>query len=156
MSLKIFHVVFVTCSSLLAFLLGGWAFAQGSGAIAGGVVSVLVGLGLIWYGVVFWKKITTPEEERRRRRKLLRAVSLLPAVLVAAWPRAAQACTVCYGEAEGPMLDGARYGVYFLLAVLVAVQISLGLFFLYLRRRSRQTNGSVAPWWNDLTEAHEP
>lgn len=156
MSLKAFHVVFVSCSSLLAFLFGGWAFAQGGvGSAIGGVIAVLVAIGLIVYGVLFWKKITTPEEERRRRRKILRAVSIVPALLVAFWPRAAHACSVCYGEAEGPMLDAARYGVYLLLGILLAVQAAFVVFFLYLRRRSRQHNGDVRPWWNDLTEAHE-
>jgi uncharacterized membrane protein len=158
MSLKIFHVVFVSCSSLLAFLVGGWAFAQGGvGAMVGGVASILAGLGLIVYGVYFWRKITTPEEERRRRRRLLRAVTLVATTLVVlSLPNTAHACSVCYGEAAGPMLDGARWGVYFLLGVLVAVQIGFASFFLYLRRRSRRINGPITPWWNDLTEAHEP
>lgn len=158
MSLKIFHVVFITCSSLLSFLVGGWSFAQGGASgVAGACASVLAGAGLIVYGAFFWQKITTPEEERRRRRKLLRAVSVVATLLAfLALPNTAQACEVCYGEAAGPMLDAARWGVYFLLAVLVAVQIALASFFLYLRRRSRQINGPVAPWWNDLTEAHEP
>ncbi len=157
MSLKLFHVVFVSCSSLLAFLFGGWSFAQsGASGVIGGIVAILLGALMIAYGFWFWQKIRTPEEERLRRRRLLRPLALVGPWLLLAWPRTAEACAVCYGQAEGAMLDGARIGVYLLLATLVAVQTGFVVFFVYLRRRSLHFNGKVDPWWTDVKESLEP
>ena len=50
----------------------------------------------------------------------------------------AMACTSCFGQAEGPMIDAARLGVWLLLGVTVAVQGAFAAFFLYLRRQARQ------------------
>jgi hypothetical protein len=61
MSLKVFHIVFITASTLLAFGFGGWSlteyFTQGglSTAILG-FASVAAGLALIWYGRAILKK----------------------------------------------------------------------------------------------------
>lgn len=61
MSLKGFHVVFVTASVLLAFGFALWCFeAQpepGTGRLVAGAVSVLVGLGLVGYEAWFLKKM---------------------------------------------------------------------------------------------------
>ena len=156
MSLKIVHIVFVTCVSLLAFLMGGWCLAQdGSGYVAGAVASFLFGGGAIAYGFWFWRKIRTPEEERRKRRKLLRMVTgLLPLCLLVA-PRTAQACEVCYGGAEGPMIDAARIGVFLLWGTVVAIQVGLAGFFIYLGRRSKKYHGEIAPWWVESIETKE-
>jgi caa(3)-type oxidase subunit IV len=71
-------------------------------------------------------------------KKVTRVTVLLAAVLMLA-PTAADACTVCFGEAEGPMIDGARMGVYLLFGLTVAVQVAFGAFFVNLYRRSRGT-----------------
>jgi hypothetical protein len=156
MSLKVFHVVFVTCSSLLAFLFGGWSFARGGGWAAGGVVAFLLGAALVVYGVWFWRKIQTPEEERRKRRKLFRTLGAVCALWLLGGARGAHACSVCYGQAEGPMMDAARLGVWLLFGMVLAVQVGLAAFFVYLMKRSRRHNGHIEPWWTDLEEAHEP
>lgn len=60
MSLKGFHVVFVTASVLLAIGFGWWCFFRndsGSYRIAGGV-SWLVAIGLTIYGFAFYRKIS--------------------------------------------------------------------------------------------------
>ena len=61
MSLKGFHVVFVTASVLLAFGFALWCFEAapepGAGRLAAGAASVLVGLGLIGYEAWFLKKM---------------------------------------------------------------------------------------------------
>lgn len=62
MSLKTFHVVFISASTLLAFGFGGWllkAYA-GTGQAAElifGITSIAVGIGLIAYGRYFLKKL---------------------------------------------------------------------------------------------------
>jgi len=146
-SLKLFHIVFVTASSLLAFLFSGWSWhvwSSGGGPayLLSSLLSVAFGALLVAYGFWFWRKITTQEEERRRRRKLMRPVPLL--VLAALWAASssdAAACSVCYGEAAGPMIDAARLGVLLLFGLVGTMQLSFATFFVYLWRRSRKSSG---------------
>ena len=51
-------------------------------------------------------------------------------------PRLAAACAVCFGDPGAQMTKGAEQGVWFLLGVMVFVQVGFGIFFLYLRRRA--------------------
>ena len=57
MNLKKFHVVFIACSSALAFLFGAWvlrnAGLEGAARLAAAGGSFAVGLGLILYEVWF-------------------------------------------------------------------------------------------------------
>jgi hypothetical protein len=48
------------------------------------------------------------------------------------------ACPVCFGAAEGSMIDGARLGVLVMLGVLFAVQAGFLGFFFYLRKRAKR------------------
>jgi len=62
MSLKAFHVIFITASSLLAFGFGAWMLraysSEGVKAdLAYGVVSLAVGVGLLVYEGFFLKKL---------------------------------------------------------------------------------------------------
>ena len=61
MSLKAFHVVFVTASVLLAFGFAAWCFSAspepGLGWQLTGAASVLTGLGLVFYEAWFLKKM---------------------------------------------------------------------------------------------------
>jgi hypothetical protein len=62
MSLKAFHVVFITVSILLAFGFSGWEFKaysedKGWVDLAFGLGSGLAGIGLIVYGRYFLKKL---------------------------------------------------------------------------------------------------
>jgi hypothetical protein len=62
MSLKAFHLIFITASSALAIGCGIWALQIGFSPEGGaldfvvGVGSVAAGLGLIWYERYFLKK----------------------------------------------------------------------------------------------------
>ncbi len=62
MSLKSFHIFFIGCAVLLAFGFSLWAF-QSYAAVPGivmlstGIVSMLIGIGLIVYGIRFLKKL---------------------------------------------------------------------------------------------------
>ena len=142
MSLRAFHLLFVTASTLLAFGFGGWCVhasrAAGSGGyLALGIASFATGLVLIAYGAWFRRKVRTAEQEREQRRRNLHR---LP-VLLAAWvlgARAAEACSVCYGQAEGPMIDAARLGVWLLFGLVLAIQVSFVAFFVYLHRRAKR------------------
>ena len=62
MSLKAFHLVFITAAILLAFGFGAWllnGFFNGDGRaliLISGIISVAAGVGLIGYEIVFLKK----------------------------------------------------------------------------------------------------
>jgi hypothetical protein len=67
-----------------------------------------------------------------------RLVVTLLAVM-AVWlssPAQALACSTCYGQADGPMIDAANLGTFLLLGVVLFVQIAFAAFFLYLRRQA--------------------
>lgn len=50
----------------------------------------------------------------------------------------AAACTICFGDPNSPLTKSAEMGVWFLLAVILLVEGSFGIFFLvYLRRRAQ-------------------
>jgi hypothetical protein len=51
--------------------------------------------------------------------------------------RSAEACAVCFGDPNAQMTKGAEQGVWFLLGVMLLVQLGFGIFFFYLRRRAR-------------------
>ena len=55
MSLKAFHLIFVTLLTTLSFSCAGWAFHAGSHFWGG--VSIAAGIGVIVYGIYFLKKL---------------------------------------------------------------------------------------------------
>ena len=62
MSLKTFHIIFIVASILLAFGFGVWELAQYSEGqklldLVLGIVSLLAGVGLIFYGRYVLKKL---------------------------------------------------------------------------------------------------
>ena len=70
---------------------------------------------------------------------LLRCASaaLFTAVLLMC-SRDALACPSCFGQADGPLVESARTGMWLLLGLTVSLQGAFAAFFLYLRRRARQ------------------
>jgi hypothetical protein len=62
MSLKAIHIVFITCSTLLAFGFGAWCYnnyssTKATADLALAIGSGVVGIGLIVYGKYFLKKL---------------------------------------------------------------------------------------------------
>ncbi|MBA4150187.1 MAG: hypothetical protein H0X66_18925 [Verrucomicrobia bacterium] len=62
MSLKAFHIIFVTACTLLAFGFGAWALHSYSTTKATldlvmAIVALVCGVGMIWYGRYFLKKL---------------------------------------------------------------------------------------------------
>ena len=55
MSLKAFHLIFVTLLTALSFGCAAWAFQTGS--LFWGVMGILAGVGVIFYGFYFLKKL---------------------------------------------------------------------------------------------------
>ena len=143
MSLKAFHIVFVTLSSLLAFAFAAWSFSEPEGGYyrVAGAGAALFGVALIVYGVLFWKKISALEHGPRTHRIVL----LLPCLSLL-WLMGsgdASACSVCYGQAEGPMIEAARSGVWLMIGLVGALQLAFGLFFITLWRRARKLKEST-------------
>jgi hypothetical protein len=129
----------VTVSSLLCFVFGGWCWryaeTEGGGYRTLAAVSFGAGVALIAYGFWFWKKINAAQAGPGGGKGGVIAMVLL--VYLLGQP-AADACTVCYGQAEGPMIDAARSGVWLLFGLVGSMQICFVAFFVYLWRRNRQ------------------
>jgi hypothetical protein len=47
------------------------------------------------------------------------------------------ACSICFGAADGPMLDAARLGVLVMAGVTLATLTAFAMFFVRIARRSR-------------------
>jgi len=141
MNLKTFHIVFVTLSSLMSFVFGGWCWRyaeanQSSGYRTLGVASFGAGLALIVYGFWFWKKINASGSVASGRP----GKGGVMALVLLVWflgQQTAEACTTCYGDAQGPMIDAARAGVWLLFGLVGGVQAAFAAFFVHLWRRSR-------------------
>jgi len=59
MSLKVFHVLFIVVASSVCFYFGIWAYSNSLGLSykVAGIVSLVGGVGLIFYGFFFWRKL---------------------------------------------------------------------------------------------------
>lgn len=55
MSLKAFHLIFVTLLTALSFGFAVWAFAYGK--ILFGLTGIVTGILVVWYGIYFLKKL---------------------------------------------------------------------------------------------------
>lgn len=76
-----------------------------------------------------------------------------PSVLAgAALADAARACEVCFGaNTDSALIDGAKIGVFLLLAVTVCVQGGFAAFFVYLwKRAKRLQNQEIDAEWAHL------
>jgi len=61
------------------------------------------------------------------------------------------ACPVCFGAEETSMIDGAKLGVFVMLAITLAVQGGYVGFFLYLRKRAKRiADIELDSEWSDL------
>jgi len=64
--------------------------------------------------------------------------------LVAALPSPGLPCSTCFGQADGPMIDGARVGTFLLLGVVLGIQVAFAAFFMYLRRQAARAGRSAS------------
>jgi hypothetical protein len=62
---------------------------------------------------------------------------LVSTLVLLAAPRAALACSVCFGQSDSPLAKATNMGIYFLIAVTVGVLGAFASFFIYLIRRAR-------------------
>jgi len=61
---------------------------------------------------------------------------------VAAVPRLALACPVCFGNSDSPMAKATNLGIIAMLVVVAGMLASFAAFFIYLNRRARMVNGA--------------
>lgn len=69
------------------------------------------------------------------------------------------ACASCFSaNVNSPLVDGAKSGVWLLLAVTLGVQGSFAAFFIQLRLRAKRAHDAeIAAEWSDLQRsANEP
>ena len=67
------------------------------------------------------------------------------------------ACATCFGaNADSPLVDGAKSGVWLLLSVTLGVQGAFAAFFINLwRRAKRARNEEIEAEWSDLQRSSE-
>ena len=87
---------------------------------------------------------------RKVRRGIRRIVTTAAAVMIGG-ATTVLACPVCFGAAEGSMIDGAELGVVVMLAITLVVQGGFVGFFLYLRKRAkRMADVELDSEWSEL------
>jgi len=74
--------------------------------------------------------------------KLLIPVAAL--AMLAGLPSSAEACTVCFGDPESDVVQGAAWAIIFLGSVVMSVMGCLGGFFVFLARRASSTGLDAA------------
>lgn len=131
MSLKFFHVFFITLSSLMCLGVGVWAVdAWRSDGASNWVVLAAVAFaaagGLVAYGNSFLKKA----------RRLGIAGLLVAGVL--GLPGDALACPACVGTTDSALQTGMNNGVFALLGVIGFMLACFAYFFVYLAVRARR------------------
>jgi hypothetical protein len=130
MSLKAFHIAFIALATLLALWLAVWAAGNGFPLLAGGAGAAAAAL--VVYGIWFLRKM------KGVSLLVLAALATLAGVIGAtAWAPAAAACPVCYGGAEAPVFDGARWSVVFLGGLTYLLMGGAAAVVIVLRRRVR-------------------
>jgi hypothetical protein len=77
----------------------------------------------------------------RARRPFARVLLAVFTLLAAEAP--AFACPSCFSQAQGPLVDAARLGMWLLLAVTLGLQGAFVAFFLCLRRRAAKAAGQA-------------
>ena len=68
---------------------------------------------------------------------------LLAVLALVAAEAPVSACPSCFSQAQGPLVDAARLGMWLLLAVTLGLQGAFAFFFLYLRRRAAKAVGQA-------------
>jgi heme/copper-type cytochrome/quinol oxidase subunit 2 len=67
------------------------------------------------------------------------------------------ACTMCFGAEETALIDGTKLGILVMLGVTFVVQGAFLAFFVYLRKRARDTaDGDLDAEWAELQRGSRP
>lgn len=126
MSLKAFHIFFITLATLLCLGVAGW---NGSAWMAGGsalhlaesIGWVIAGMGLVVYGMRFVRKY--------------RSLGYYAFLLILS-AESAEACSVCFGNPESPMTKSMVAGIWVMLGCIGTLLTVFAGLFLYWTYRS--------------------
>ena len=55
-------------------------------------------------------------------------------------PTNAQACAICYGAADDPMVKGMNYAIFFLLGAIGSILLGVIALTIYFSRRAKRVN----------------
>ena len=129
MSLKAFHLVFILVSVALSVWFGFWSLGEFETTsettfLIYSALSFMSGIGLSVYLVSFLRKT----------RGFSFLSFLLGFLLV---PESLWACSVCWGDPNHPMTQGANAGVTFLLYVITALLVVFAALFIFWMRRAK-------------------
>jgi hypothetical protein len=62
-------------------------------------------------------------------------------IMVILWfPNNAQACAVCYGAADDPMVKGMNFAIFFLLGAIGSILLGVISLTIYFARRAKRVN----------------
>jgi hypothetical protein len=94
--------------------------------------------------------LLAPRAVRRRDRSVGRHSrpslrSLVVAGCLAAAPKAALACPVCFGQNDSPLALGINYGILAMLGFVGSLLVAFASFFIYLARRARLAEAGQLP-----------
>ena len=126
MSLKAFHIFFITLATLMCLGVAGWngsAWMSGGSAVhlAESAGWVLAAVALLVYGRRFLRKY--------------RSLGYYALLLVLA-ADIAEACSVCFGNPESPMTKSVVAGVWVMLGCIGSLLAAFAGLFLYWTYRS--------------------
>ena len=127
MSLKQFHILFISLAILLLIGFGIWSFLPAGGGgnsvyLACGILSIIIAIGLVGYEMNLLKKM-----------KNLTITTLFLSLAVRA-----DACTMCFSTGSSNQAVALKWGVISLFIILLVVLGTLAKFFLSVAKRSKE------------------
>jgi len=135
MSLKKFHIFFIIVSGLLCLwmLFWGMYYFKTTGEWSGFLFSALGAVG----GVLLYRYLRWFLEKYSK----ILSIGLTTLIFGASsYPSIASACSTCYQDPNNPLTKAAIIGVWFLLAVIVGILLSIIYIGRSWQRRARDLN----------------
>jgi hypothetical protein len=135
MSLRFFHILFITLSVLMSLVVGVWAIDayRTDGSLTWAILAVVAfggGALLVVYGNRFLQKT----------RNL--GLAALVAVGALGSPSTLEACTVCLGNTQSSLRDGMNAGILALLGFALFMIACFAVFFVYLWRKAKSVEST--------------
>ena len=132
MSLKGFHFVFILASITLCAWISAWGLGEFRDSrevtpLVLGIFGIIGGLGLVAYLGWFLKKL-----------RGLSFFALAFALLTFLSTQDAFACSVCFGNANSPLVKGAAKGILLLMGVIGGVLACFASVFIYWGLKARR------------------
>ena len=141
MSLKAFHILFITFSGIVTVFLGVWCWRSYSANgdflyLAMSLASLVAVIALGIYGKWFVRKLKRGDFNSNHTKLSSLAFALTIAAGVF-FPKEILACATCYGAIDAPAAHGMNAAILSLLAITGGVLAGFGGFIFYLWKKSR-------------------